>query len=302
MGDRLESLAVAALRNLLGGLPEGGARGVGRGLGGFAHRVLRLRRGVAEAQIAASFPGAADAWVRETARRCYRHFGEELAVVAGGPARARRAFRRVREPRPVAPLLREGGATEGGAIIVTGHLGNWELAGGYLAGLGFDVTAVVQRQGGAANRHLEAMRRGLGFEVAYRGDGSSALVRALRSGRILALVADQHAERGGGRLDFLGRPAWTTLGPARLCLAAAVPLFFASFVREGAGYAARVERIDGGPRVGGGAPPIALTRAWLQALEEAVRAEPAQYFWFHRRWKGSAPGHPGGNASGRRDV
>ena len=107
---------------------------------------------------------------------------------------------------------------------------------------------------------------------------------ALRSGRLLALVADQHTRLGSAPIDFLGRPAWTSLAPARLCLAADVPLFFAALVRDPSGYRIVHEEIDG-RRSGAGADPVEVTKGWVRVLEREIEQRPEQYFWFHRRWK-----------------
>jgi len=171
-----------------------------------------------------------------------------------------------------------------GAVLVFGHLGNWELAGGVLARLGFPVTAVAQRQPGA-DRRLNAMRAGLGTDIVDRRESPRVLLKKLSEGNLLALVADQHATSGAVRLDFLHRPAWTTLGPARLSIAAGVPLLFCALVREGRGYHFHMRSLGAPDPAPGETPELALTRVWVEALEEAIRAQPEQYFWFHRRWK-----------------
>ncbi len=296
MVERLAGAGMAALQVTLGALPDGPSRALGRGVAGLAHSVLRIRRRTVETQLAASFPERSREWVRETAGACYRHFGEELAVLAGRPARIRAALDSVEPPVRLDDVLPRGAGRGRGAILVTAHLGNWDLAGAYVARQGFPVTAVAQRQWGV-ERRLRAMRARLGIDISYTSGDARALLRALRGGHMLALVADQHARRGGVRLPFLGRPAWTTLGPARLSLAAGVPLFFGGLVREGRGYRPILERIETPPAPPDERPEVALTRAWLETLEAQVRRTPEQYFWFHRRWKGGRRG-PGGTPSG----
>ena len=82
---------------------------------------------------------------------------------------------------------------------------------------------------------------------------------------------------------FLGRPAATALGPARLALACEVPHYFATTVREGDHYRLEFEVFET-PRRGPRAAEE-LTRMWLGSLERRVREHPEQYYWFHRRWK-----------------
>ncbi|MDX1576922.1 MAG: lysophospholipid acyltransferase family protein [Gemmatimonadota bacterium] len=299
LADRLADLSFRALTSALAALPDASARSLGRGIGNLARSLLGVRRKVVEDQIAAAFPERDAAWVLDTARRCYRHFGEELAVTAGGASRIEAALDTVRDPYPAREVLAAAVAGGPGAVMVTGHFGNWELAGAYLARLGFPVTAVIQRQGGPAGAALERLQGRLGFDLAYRDASPRALLRALAAGRMIALVADQHAPRGGARIDFLGRPAWTTLGPARLSMTAGAPLFFAALVREMEGYRVQLERIAPADEAGAWDRPagreerrareLALTRRWSGALEAAIRQRPAQYYWFHRRWKDGPP-------------
>ena len=105
----------------------------------------------------------------------------------------------------------------------------------------------------------------------------------IRSGVSVALVADQDARNRGIFVPFLGRPASTFRGPARLALETGAPLFFGAAIREGDGYRAVVEPVS--TRRDGPDAERDLTRAWVERLDYRVRLSPEQYFWFHRRWK-----------------
>ncbi len=284
LADVLVDGGVTGLHLGLRAAPEPVALAAGRALGALCRDPLRLRRRVVDAQIAASFPAATPHWVRDTARACYRHFGREAALLMGGPPRVERTLSRVVDEAGLGPRLRSAIAERGGAVVVAGHLGNWELGGAAVRALGVRVTAVVQRQRGAFGRRLRDLRARFGLDVLDRDAAARPALDALRSGRILALVADQHTRRGSAPIDFLGRPAWTSLAPARLCLAADVPLFFAALVRDPSGYRIVHEEIDGG-RSGADGDPVDVTKGWVRALEREIERRPEQYFWFHRRWK-----------------
>lgn len=285
--DLAEYVPARAAEGALGALPEGLAAGLGRGAGALAWR-FGARRQVVESQVAAAFPDRDRTWVEAVSRECYRHFGREVATVAriarlgGGfllPAIAR--------GRDAVSLHRDvtGG---GGAIIVTGHVGNWEVAGAYLAAAGLPMAAVVKRQ---RNRAFDARmirtRRGAGIEPIYMEDARTRIPEALREGRTVALVADQDAGQRGVFVPFLGQDASTFRGPARLALSQNVPLFFGAAVRGGAGYEAVLEEVERPPE--GEGAELELTRRWVRRLEVQVRAHPEQYFWFHRRWKTRPP-------------
>lgn len=293
----LEHLAARALAAGFSALPEGAARAAGGALGRFARRPLGVRRDVVEGQIGAAFPGWADGRVRTTAAACYDHFGRELAAVARmGRLEPEDLLERTAGVGAARELW-EASTREGrGAVLVGGHLGNWELGGAAMAAAGVPVSAVVKRQ---SNRRVDRMlsrhRRRLGIEPVGMAEAGRRLPGALEAGRAVALVADQDAGPRGVFVPFLGRPASTFRGPARLALRHDVPLLFGGLVRAGDGYRLLLERVEpseiGELPAGRGDPDAerALTRAWVRRLEAAVREWPAQYFWFHRRWKTEPP-------------
>lgn len=298
-GDELDPRRRSAGGRLRGALVDGGVAGLhfglraapeplalaaGRALGTLSRALLHVRRRVVESQLADSFPGARPRWVRVTARACYRHFGREVALLMGGSPRIERTLASVVDEGGLGPRLRTAVAQWGGAVVVTGHLGNWELGAAAVRASGVGVTTIVQPQRGVFGRRLHELRAVLGLEVLHREAAARPALAALRSGRALALVADQHARRGSAPVEFLGRTAWTSLGPARLCLAADVPLFFAALVRDRSGYRIVHQEIDRGPS-GAEADAVELTKRWVRALEGQIHLRPEQYFWFHRRWK-----------------
>jgi KDO2-lipid IV(A) lauroyltransferase len=286
----LADVSARAFEMAVGALSEPAARRVGRRLGMAAHSVARVRRRTVERQLADSFPERDERWLRDTVRACYEHFGEEIAVLARpDSARIGELLGRARDPEGRVAFYRDVLQAGSGSVVVTAHLGNWELAGATLASAGVPVTAVVRRQRGAFDRRVQRIRGALGMEVAYDDESSWRLRRALRAGHALALVADQHAGEAGAPVPFLGRPASTFLGPARLCLKCRAPLFFGALLRDGEGYRIYLDRID---EEGGAGDEVELTRAWVARLEALVTDHPEQYFWFHRRWKLGHAGTP----------
>jgi KDO2-lipid IV(A) lauroyltransferase len=187
----------------------------------------------------------------------------------------------------------EGGR---GAVIVTGHFGNWEVAGASLTarGVPLDVVAVRQRNR-LVDRLIRETRERLGMRVIYRGGSTKELLDSLRQGHAVALVADQDARSRGVFVPFFGRLASTYRGPALLALRSGAPLYLGSVTRRSDGtYAVRVRRLEV-PEAGGARRVEAITAQVTAALEAAVREAPGQYFWQHRRWKTRPPEREGGS-------
>src|SRR5262249_26371726 len=109
---------------------------------------------------------------------------------------------------------------------------------------------------------------------------------SLRAGRWVAMVGDQDARRQGVFVPFLGRPASTALGPARIALATGVPIIMGFVMRQPDGR--MVLEIEPPLEIANpGAPDAAqrLTAPHPARLEARVRARPEMWFWLHRRWK-----------------
>ncbi len=177
-----------------------------------------------------------------------------------------------------------------GWIGVTGHLGNWELMASWGAHLhgSRDGHAVGKR---LPNPHLNSIvheaRQRLGIGTVYRDDPPTRVVRMLREGVRLGIVPDQDVPSlPGVFIDFLGRPAYTPTGPARLALAADVPLIPMALVRKGNGFVViHEEPIYPDRNRPKREEIVRLTQAWSKALENMIHKHKDQWAWFHRRWR-----------------
>lgn len=178
-----------------------------------------------------------------------------------------------------------------GFLAVTGHIGNWELAGSIVAqhfspGIG----AVIARRHPNArlNARIERLRARFGMPTYYRDESPTIPIRALRRGQCVAIVPDQDIKNLAGMfVDFLGHRAYTPVGPARLALAADVPMVCIFLLRDAAGtLRLRIgDPIHPDTRAPRPAEIERLTRAWTQEIEAVIREHPEQWVWFHERWK-----------------
>lgn len=273
-------------------LPEPVALALGATAGWVAGSVLRIRRGDVDGNLAFAFPDRDAGWRRRVARASYAHLGREAVstfrISAGGPAEV--VARTTVEGLDTFRAAAGGGR---GVILVTGHLGNWELGGAAFSARGFPVDAVAK---GMSNRRfgdfLAARRRALGVHLVELGEAPRGGLRSLRRGRVLGLIADQNAREQGVFVPFFGRLAATFRGPALFALRAGAPIFLGVGFREPgvpARYRVVVERVPFVPTGDLDRDVVALTAAHTAALERAVRQAPEQYLWQHRRWRTRPP-------------
>jgi KDO2-lipid IV(A) lauroyltransferase len=179
-----------------------------------------------------------------------------------------------------------------GVILVTAHLGNFELMAAWMHRLFPDWrTAVVYRplDNWRVEQLIERIRgRYLKANKLTRGfHGTLGLLGSLREGNLVGLLIDQNTTRGGVFVDFLGFQASTAPGAAALAMETGCPVVLAMSVRQPDG----THRIVVHPpfeliRTGDWRRDLAVnTQQYTKALEEYVLAYPEQYFWAHPRWR-----------------
>lgn len=266
--------------------------------GSFAtliHSPLGIRRRVAEGQIAAAFPELSGGEVQRLARESYRHLGRVAAEVA------------LLSRADITATLDHVSGIDGfdlidsrlhdgrGAILLTGHLGNWELGGAAVAAKGMHIDVVVRLMGNPiVDSFLSRTRHRLGMTVVRDRDAVRQAPRALRDGHVVAFLIDHSGLHiASSFVPFFGRPAKTPRGPAVLALRLGAPVFFATSIRQPDGrYHIHVREILA-ERTGDTDGDVdAILGEYSRLLEQYVRLAPEQYFWQHRRWKRQPPDTP----------
>lgn len=285
---RIEYVGFRALRALLSVLPEGFATGAGAALGLFVGTILRIRRREVDEHLRLVFPDRERRWRARTARASYAHVGRQAVMLfrmADWSDEELRARTRMEGIEHIEAALAEGG----GVIMLTGHIGNWEVGGAALAARGMPLDVVGK---GMANRRFEEdlfeARRDLGMRVIEISDAPKGVLRALRDGRAIAIVADQNMHRHGIFLPFFDRLAATARGPALFALRAEVPVIFGYALAESRRpqrYVVHTAPLEYQVTGDLETDVRALMTAYHTRLEEVIRRAPEQYFWQHKRWK-----------------
>jgi KDO2-lipid IV(A) lauroyltransferase len=174
-------------------------------------------------------------------------------------------------------------------LIVTGHFGNWEMAGYALGLLGFTSYAVARPLDNVyLDDFLRQFRERTGQKLLAKKGDAGQMQQILKDGGVIATLADQDAGQRGLFVDFFGRPASTHKAIALLALEFQVPLqvVLATRVGEPMRYQLRAEELILPEAYEGKSNAIRdITQRFTAALERGIRRAPDQYFWLHRRWK-----------------
>jgi lauroyl/myristoyl acyltransferase len=183
-----------------------------------------------------------------------------------------------------------------GAILLTAHVGNFELGGLFLAQLGLKVAAVyVPDPSPVIERHREDARRMLGVRGLPIDTSPFAFLpvrKALEENTCVAIQGDRDVSGTGLNMPFFGKTASFPIGPFRLAQVSGAPIFPVFVLQEDDGrYRTIVEEAIRVPNARGEEGEAAVTAAlarFVASMERTIRAYPAQWYVFTRFWDDTA--------------
>jgi Kdo2-lipid IVA lauroyltransferase/acyltransferase len=297
MKERLEYWLVVGVARCLGRLPRGVARGMACLLAFLVYALLGRLRGVGTRNLEMAFPELSAQARKRILHGVYRSLAWQLVEFC-------------RMPRYTAENTRDGLRTDGlehflraqargkGVLIVTGHLGAWELSSFYHSLMGHPMGMVIRR---LDNRLLDAYVNRIrclhGNYVLHKDDFGRGLLKAMHEGGTVGILMDTNMTPPQGEfVRFFGVEACTATGPAHVARktgAALLPGFMVWEAKEQRyvlhfGPEIEIPRTDDVA-----ADILAGTQMCTSVIEAWIRRYPEQWLWIHRRWKtrpaGEAP-------------
>jgi KDO2-lipid IV(A) lauroyltransferase len=297
MRKNLEFWLVVAVAHTLGWLPRGLARFVADGIAWSVYRLHGRLRRVGERNLALALPELTAKERKRILLGVFRHLGWQLVEFC-------------RMTRYTAENTQGWMRTEGqdhylaakargkGVLVVTGHLGAWELSSFYHSLMGYPMGMVARR---LDNLRLDAFVNGIrclhGNRVLNKDDFGRGLLTAMRKGETVGILMDTNmTPPAGAFVEFFGKQACTGTGVAHIALktgAAVLPGFMLWEKAEGRyvlhfGPELVFERSGNAQR-----DILAATQKCTSTIESWIRRYPDQWLWIHRRWKTRPVGEPG---------
>jgi KDO2-lipid IV(A) lauroyltransferase len=296
MRQRLEFIVVFVLVRGLGALPRSWARCAGAGLGALAFMLTGRLRRTGERNLQIAYPESDARWRGRVIRQLYRNLGFHLAEFC---LMSRYTPESTRELVRYEGLEHFQAAKERGrgVLVVTGHLGLWELSSFYHSLMGFPMSMVIRRlDNPLVDRMVNSIRCLHGNTVLHKDDFARGLLGAMRRGETVGILMDTNMTPPQGVfVNFFGTPACTASGLARVAMrteAAILPGFLTwreeeqKYVLE-FGECLEFVRTDDDEQ-----DIITNTQICTTAIERWIRRFPEQWLWVHRRWKTRPPGEP----------
>jgi KDO2-lipid IV(A) lauroyltransferase len=251
--------------------------------------VLRIRADVVDENLRHAFPELTERQRRDLALRMWEHLFLLVIEVAHTPRKIHhtnwRQYIRLGGKDVLVRMLISDRPT----IIVTGHLGNFEVAGVALGLLGFPTFTVARTLDNPyLDRFVNRFRGISGQYIIAKKGGYEQIAQVMAGGGAMTFLADQHAGDKGCWVEFFGRLASAHKAIGLLALSSDAPVVVGYCRRLGRpmqfelAVQAVTDPRDQGPEM---ASVKHLTQWYTARLEEVIRRIPDQYWWLHRRWK-----------------
>ena len=276
----LTFLPQAALIGIARALPYRARLGFAAGFARLLVAAVPSLRARAEGNLRLIFPDMPAAERARIRGEMAGSFGRTMIEVM-----TRRAFQARRGwSEPTGPgwaALLEARAAGRGALLVSGHFGQWEAVRAALLDHGIECGSMIRpvKNPWLNADYLANVEAGGRPVIGRDGAGLRELVRHLKAGGVMAILIDQYARRGVD-IDFLGHPAPSGTAVAELAAKYGLPMIPVYGTRAADGLGVNVE-FEAPIRPG---TPTEMTQAAAESLAARVRANPGQYYWLHRRW------------------
>ena len=278
-------------------MPRNAARHVGAMIGALAFIFLRRLRRVGYFNLGIAFPQLSIADRTSLLRAEYRNLGWLLAE-----------FCQMRKytPENTRSFLGYDGLEHYlsarkagyGVLILTGHLGAWELSSFYHSLMGMPMGMVIRRlDNPLVDEFVNRIRCLHGNRVIHKDDFARGLIASMRAGETVGILMDTNMTPPQGVfVPFFGVEACTASGMARIAAktgSAVVPGFLLweeSERKYVLRFGKELEVVYTGDSE---TDVVTNTAAFTAAIERRIRQYPDQWLWMHRRWKTRPPGEKG---------
>ncbi|MGH9935125.1 MAG: lysophospholipid acyltransferase family protein, partial [Blastocatellia bacterium] len=277
-------------------IPRAFALKAGQAVGALAYAVLPHLRRRAEINLRLAFPGLDERERARIKRGAFRNLGRLLGEISQFPRFNRENISSIVTYEGLENYL--NAVAEGrGVILLTGHLGAWELSVYAHSIYGYPMSFLARRvDNPLVERLAESYRSRYGNRSIDKKGSVREVLKTLKSGAVVGILADLNASREEGVFcDFFGVEACATAGVATLALrtgAVVLPGYLIWDEKE------RIHRLHFEPPIetintgNQKEDVIANTARYTKVLESIIRRYPDQWLWIHRRWRTRPEGEP----------
>ena len=276
--------------------PRAFALRAGQAVGALACAVLRRLRRHAEVNLRLAFPDLDELERRRIRRGVFRNLGRLLGEVSQFPRLNRENISSIVVYEGLENYL--NAVAEGrGVILLTGHIGAWELSVYAHSIYGHPMSFLARRIDNPLVEQLaESYRARYGARSIDKRGSVREVLKTLKSGGVVGILADLNTSREEGVFcDFFGVEACATAGVATLALRTGAVVLPGYLIWD---EKARIHRLHFEPSIetintgNQKEDVVANTARYAKVMESIIRRHPDQWLWIHRRWRTRPEGEP----------
>lgn len=284
--NALENALFLPLYFLVRRLPRKAALSLGKGFGKVLGRVMSTKRRIAMDNMVKAFPGLTEAELRQRVDAMFVHIGKSVVEML------RLDLFREADLNDIFKItglenLQQAFDYNRGVIVLSGHVGFWEIGTFLFPMLDFPVDFVAKKmKNPLADKYITRIREAAGGRCIESKSGARKILRSLNEKKGVAVLIDQHrSSKEGVAVPFFGRPAMTTPIISRLAMKHRIPVVpVFSYRTADDGYDVQIQPmifLKDEPEVS-----VEENTAFLTSIiEEAIRKDVTQWLWIHRRWR-----------------
>ena len=171
-----------------------------------------------------------------------------------------------------------------GVILLTAHLGNWELAGMALSLLGYQLMVIaLDHKNKRINKFFKQRRQSKGIEVVSLGVSVKQCFKALRDNKVVAILGDRDFSNTGYSMDFLGRKKKIPRGPVALALRTGAPIIPLFITRDKTDHI--LMECLAPLEISGETEELEIMKQYVKLIERKIYDDPTQWLMFREFWK-----------------
>jgi Kdo2-lipid IVA lauroyltransferase/acyltransferase len=258
-------------------------------LGAFLGTVLYMffsyRKNIVIKNLKIAYPLISDQKLIEILRSLYKHFCMVIFDFLRFP------FLNIRKLDKILTFSDEALdilANNSSGILLTAHLGNWEIIPHALGKHGHTVSAIARKQKNlGVNRYLMWGRKLSGCNIIYKKGSTRQMMSSLKHGFLL-MASDQYSSRNGIPISFFGKETRSPRGASIFHLKTRAPIFFCIvYLNPDFSYTLHLEelKLELDENSTNDEKIQLLNQQYHHKLEEWIIKYPQQYLWFHRKWR-----------------
>ena len=254
---------------------------LGKAIGSFMYYILPIRKKVAQINIKIAFPDLNQNEINHLVLKSYRHYG--ILLIEFLSQKKHNIYKFL---NPLDELTKKHLVDNNGQILMTAHIGNWELMIPVISKYRKIMGVAREQKNSGADKFIKENRSFKNVTLISNKDSAKKMVSALLKKELLLLVCDQNAKRKGNSISFFNKKSSFPKGPGHFYYLTKSKLLYGfCILKNDYKYELMIRELTIKNNFEQKEDIIIeINRLYVEILEDIIKKYPEQYFWFHKKW------------------